>query len=162
MFDLMAVRSNEELPLYLHSISRLLRELRIIHQKTGRPFHYGEFKKAIEDLSLTKDQSSPLKQRLDTLESFMPNCQSNINSRCPLKRGDGTNWTIKVISLDTFMSSDYKTDILKAGELTIFDLSGPCVTAEAASSIFDLCLSLFLEETSNVGKVVALDEAHKV
>lgn len=60
------------------------------------------------------------------------------------------------------MSSDYKTDFLKAGELTIVDLSCPCVTAEAASSIFDLCLSLFLEETSNVGKVVALDEAHKV
>lgn len=58
--------------------------------------------------------------------------------------------------------SDFAADISQAGELTIVDLSCPCVTVEAASSLFDLCLSLFLEVKSHIGKVVALDEAHKV
>lgn len=45
--------------------------------------------------------------------------------------------------------------------MTIVDLSCPCVTPETACSLFNICLSLFLEQTSDVGKVIALDEAHK-
>lgn len=41
------------------------------------------------------------------------------------------------------------------------DLSCPCVTAEMACSLFSICLSLFLEQSSNIGRVIALDEAHK-
>ncbi|KAK3331156.1 hypothetical protein B0H66DRAFT_598651 [Apodospora peruviana] len=42
------------------------------------------------------------------------------------------------------------------------DLSCPCVTAELAYSLSNICLSLFLEQDSaKVGRVVALDEAHK-
>lgn len=41
------------------------------------------------------------------------------------------------------------------------DLSCPCVTAETACSLFGICLSLFLEQSTNVGRFVALDEAHK-
>ncbi|TGO73325.1 hypothetical protein BELL_0370g00010 [Botrytis elliptica] len=143
MLSLMAVKTSEELPLYLHSITRILRVLRIAHQISGKPFHYGEFKKHLEDLRLTNGQEGPLTQRLDTLESFMPIEQRKTMSPAPLKRGKGTDWSIK------------------AGELTIVDLSCPCVTVEAASSLFNMCLSLFLEEKSNIGKVVALDEAHK-
>jgi len=47
------------------------------------------------------------------------------------------------------------------GQLTIVDLSCPCVTPEAACSLFNICLSLFIEQDSSVGRVVALDEAHK-
>ncbi|TGO33330.1 hypothetical protein BHYA_0252g00110 [Botrytis hyacinthi] len=143
MLSLMAVKTSEEMPLYLHTITRVLRVLRIAHQINGKPFHYGEFKKHLEDLRLTTGQEGPLKQRLDTLESFMPIEQRTAKSSAPLKRGKGTDWSIK------------------AGELTIVDLSCPCVTVEAASSLFNMCLSLFLEEKSNIGKVVALDEAHK-
>jgi len=45
--------------------------------------------------------------------------------------------------------------------MTIVDLSCPCVTAEAACALFNICLSLFLEQASTIGRVVALDEAHK-
>ncbi|ESZ97765.1 hypothetical protein SBOR_1847 [Sclerotinia borealis F-4128] len=148
MFDLMAVNPKEELPLYLHSIGRVLRVLRMAHQISGRPFHYGEFKKHIEALKLTTSQEGPLSQRLDTLESFMPLAQRGSGSPFPVKRGSGTDWRIKVLK------PPYR-------ELTIVDLSCPCVTAEAASSLFNICLSLFLEEKSKIGKVVALDEAHK-
>lgn len=41
------------------------------------------------------------------------------------------------------------------------DLSCPCVTAELACSLFNICLSLFLEQKTSVGRVVAMDEAHK-
>jgi hypothetical protein len=42
------------------------------------------------------------------------------------------------------------------------DLSCPCVTAEAACALFNICLNLFLEQPSDeIGRVVALDEAHK-
>ncbi|KAM0136336.1 hypothetical protein ACHAP3_004565 [Botrytis cinerea] len=143
MLSLMAVKTSEEMPLYLHSITRILRVLRIAHQISGKPFHYGEFKKHLMDLRLTTGQEGPLTQRLDTLESFMPIEQRTAKSSAPLKRGKGTDWSIK------------------AGELTIIDLSCPCVTVEAASSLFSMCLSLFLEEKSNIGKAVALDEAHK-
>lgn len=97
MFNLMAVKAKEEMPLYLHSISRVLRNLRISHQISGRPFHYGEFKKRIKDLQLTPAQEGPLTQRLDTLESFMPVHQREAGSRFPIKRGIGTDWSIKVV-----------------------------------------------------------------
>lgn len=41
------------------------------------------------------------------------------------------------------------------------DLSCPCVTEETACSLFNICLELFIQHKSNVGLVVALDEAHK-
>lgn len=50
---------------------------------------------------------------------------------------------------------------IKAGSLTIIDLSCPCVTAEGACALFNMCLSLFLEQKTSVGRVIALDEAHK-
>lgn len=35
------------------------------------------------------------------------------------------------------------------------------MTAESACALFNICLSMFLEQPSEVGRVVALDEAHK-
>ena len=98
MLSLMAVKTSEEMPLYLHSITRILRVLRIAHQISGKPFHYGEFKKRLMDLRLTAGQEGPLIQRLDTLESFMPIEQRTAKSSAPLKRGKGTDWSIKVRS----------------------------------------------------------------
>lgn len=43
----------------------------------------------------------------------------------------------------------------------VVDLSCPCVTPEMACGLFNMCLSLFIEKDSSIGKVVALDEAHK-
>ncbi|TGO45426.1 hypothetical protein BOTNAR_0670g00010 [Botryotinia narcissicola] len=121
MLSLMAVKTSEEMPLYLQTITRVLRVLRLAHQINGKPFHYGEFKKHLEDLRLTTGQEGPLIQRLDTLESFMPIEQRSAKSSPPLKRGKGTDWSIKVTSF---------LEILK--------------------------------EKSNIGKVVALEEAQKL
>lgn len=54
------------------------------------------------------------------------------------------------------------TDLVcQASQITIVDLSCPCVTAESACALFNICLNLFLEQPSTIGRVIALDEAHK-
>lgn len=133
MVDLMAVKVGGSMPLYMHMVNRILRELRIQQQKTaGAQFNYKAFRKMLDKEDMTDQQRTPLDQRLDNLESFMA-----------MNRQPGNNW------------------VAKAGQLTIVDLSCPCVTPEGACQLFNICLSLFLEQDKAVGRVVALDEAHK-
>ncbi|KAK1999573.1 hypothetical protein LX36DRAFT_574024 [Colletotrichum falcatum] len=132
MLDLMAV-GDGNMPLYLHVVTRILRDMRLEQQRGGQTFNYLSFKKKLDQTDLAPMQKAPLNQRLETLESFM------VDSK-----------TEKPIDWEP-----------KASQLTIVDLSCPCVTAEMACLLFDICLSLFLEKKSRVGRVVALDEAHK-
>ncbi|KAK1976874.1 hypothetical protein LZ30DRAFT_753201 [Colletotrichum cereale] len=133
MLDLMAV-GDGSMPLYLHVVTRILRDMRLEQQSKGSTFSYLSFKKKLAQTDLTPAQQAPLSQRLETLESFMVDGKSNQQT---------IDWEPK------------------AGQLTIVDLSCPCVTAEMACLLFNICLSLFLEKKSRVGRVVALDEAHK-
>lgn len=154
MLELMAVTSGT-MPLYLHVVNRILRDLRIIQQQDGGRFNYTAFKRMLANENLTEMQLAPLKQRLDTLESFMVESQakafdmfSRQTTNTPNKKkalqAKGTDWTPR------------------NGSLTIVDLSCPCVTAEMACSLFNICLSLFLEQDmASVGRIIALDEAHK-
>ncbi|KFY83986.1 hypothetical protein V500_09690 [Pseudogymnoascus sp. VKM F-4518 (FW-2643)] len=148
MLDLMAVsRGDGPMPLYLHAVYRILREMRIEQQETGTGFSYSTFKDRIARTEMTPAQLSPLTQRLDTLESFMPNSQTG--AILPRRKGKpvrqyGNDWTSE------------------PGSLTIVDLSCPCVTSEGACSLFNICLSIFLEQDMTAGRrVIALDEAHK-
>ncbi|PVH72139.1 hypothetical protein DL98DRAFT_611852 [Cadophora sp. DSE1049] len=146
MLDLMAVNTEDgRMPLYLHEITRILREMRVLQQDSNGSFNYAEFKQKVEDSPMTPAQQAPLTQRLDTLESFMPKSQTGAikNKTKKLGRAGGNDWSVK------------------AGMLTIVDLSCPCVTSEGACALFNMCLSLFLEQKTKIGRVVALDEAHK-
>ncbi|KAJ6443238.1 P-loop containing nucleoside triphosphate hydrolase [Purpureocillium lavendulum] len=149
MLDLMAVSSihGSGMPLYLHVVTRILRQLRVSQQNANASFNYAAFKNSLEAEDLTPGQWCPLQQRLDTLESFMASEQvftgPGKKKRAAAMGRRGSDWAPK------------------PGQLTIIDLSCPCVTAEAACALFNICLSLFLEQTSVVGRVVALDEAHK-
>ncbi|KAK0753641.1 hypothetical protein B0T18DRAFT_313836 [Schizothecium vesticola] len=153
MLDLMAVTSGS-MPLYLHVVNRILRDMRVEQQRTGAPFSYALFKRMMLEEELTEMQLAPLRQRLDTLESFMVEAHAksfDMFKRSPAKKAQpgrvatkGTSWKPQ------------------QGLLTIVDLSCPCVTSEMACSLFNICLSLFLEQSSaNVGRIIALDEAHK-
>jgi hypothetical protein len=53
-------------------------------------------------------------------------------------------------------------DQFKAGRVTIIDLTDPFISASAASALFDIALSLYLEVNIPNGKLLVLDEAHKV
>ncbi|KAI0176905.1 hypothetical protein BJ166DRAFT_505652 [Pestalotiopsis sp. NC0098] len=146
MLDLMAVGAGT-VPLYIHVIQRVLRDMRLQQQATGGSFNYTRFKQLIDAEDLTDQQRVPLDQRLDTLESFMVNSARSGRLRSSASQHSssmGTEWTPK------------------KGQLTIVDLTCPCVTAEMACSLFNISLSLFLEQKNpSIGRVVALDEAHK-
>ncbi len=73
MLDLMAVSSVQggSIPLYMHVVTRILRQLRIMQQKSNTAFKYRDFKRYLDAEDLTPSQRCPLQQRLDTLESFM-------------------------------------------------------------------------------------------
>lgn len=60
------------MPLYLHVLNRILRDMRIEQQQKGSHFSYEVFKEKLLTANLTSMQLAPLQQRLDTLESFMP------------------------------------------------------------------------------------------
>ncbi|KAF5570113.1 P-loop containing protein [Fusarium pseudoanthophilum] len=153
--NLMAVSSIQGggLPLYLHVVSRILRDMRIAQQQTNSAFDYKAFKTAIGKESLTEGQLLPLQQRLQTLESFMVTEQT-------LANGPASRLKAKPTGKGNTPAQGVKWDLI-AGELTIVDLSCPCVTAETACSLFNICLSLFLEREPTIGRIVALDEAHK-
>ncbi|KAG8664114.1 hypothetical protein FPOAC2_10346 [Fusarium poae] len=151
MLDLMAISSIKGggMPLYLHVVSRILRDMRIAQQQTNSAFNYKAFKTAISTEPLTEGQLLPLQQRLETLESFMVAEQTCANGSASRSKEKGSTSTQGI-----------KWDLL-AGELTIVDLSCPRVTVETACSLVNICLSLFLEREHTIGRVVALDEAHK-
>ncbi|KAH0421639.1 hypothetical protein CcaCcLH18_13318 [Colletotrichum camelliae] len=134
MLDLMAFQEGAK-PLYLHVIQRMLRDMRLEQQEKGSLFDYTKFKKALAREKFLQGQQGPLQQRLETLESFMVEGKA--------RSDEEISWASKT------------------GQLTIVDLSCPCITAEMACLLFNICLSLFLEQKSDIGRVVALDEAHK-
>ncbi|KAM0249659.1 hypothetical protein ACHAQJ_008956 [Trichoderma viride] len=166
MMDLMAVSSIQGggVPLYLHVVQRILRDLRIEQQESNTTFNYREFKKRLMDETLAAGQLQPLQQRLETLESFMVKEQVMLRTS-KQNQGKGIDWEPKVsrfISLGVIKPMGLIVKIaMQVGQLTIIDLSCPCVTEETACSLFNICLSLFLEQNPNIGRVVALDEAHK-
>ncbi|OHE91724.1 hypothetical protein CORC01_12951 [Colletotrichum orchidophilum] len=122
-------------PLYSNVMQRILRDMRLEQQEKGSQFDYAKFKQALAREKFSQGQQGPLQQRLETLESFMIKGKALADEEI--------YWAPK------------------AGQLTIIDLSCPCIPAGMACLLFNICLSLFLEQKSDVGRVVALDEAHK-
>ncbi|RCI08864.1 hypothetical protein L249_4989 [Ophiocordyceps polyrhachis-furcata BCC 54312] len=160
MLDLMAVSSSTQagsaaagggMPLYLHVVTRILRDLRLEQQLTGGGFDYAKFKSAIANEAMTPGQMAPLQQRLDTLQSFM--VKEQVTKQKTKKKTTTTTTTTMKRGISWSPTP---------GQLTIIDLSCPCVTADAACALFTICVSLFLEQPSETtGRVVALDEAHR-
>ncbi|OAA71128.1 hypothetical protein LEL_09719 [Akanthomyces lecanii RCEF 1005] len=145
MLDLMgSTKEDGSTPLYIHVVHKILREMRMNQQLTGESFNYPAFKGEIGNADLTPTQLVPLFQRLAILESFMWQASENKKRR---KR-----------ELETYNATQWTNE---PGSLTIIDLSCPCVTPETACSLFNICLSIFLEQTICCGRVIALDEAHK-
>ena len=99
MFDLMAVSGEDQMPIYLHVVRRILREMRIADQKLGDlagGFEYAESKRKIEDEGFTGLQSGPLNQRLETLGSFV-DCRVKLKGQnVKIKVSKGTDWEREV------------------------------------------------------------------
>lgn len=50
----------------------------------------------------------------------------------------------------------------KAGQITIIDLSDPFIDPAAACGLFEILTRLFVRTDVGTGKVLVVDEAHKV
>ncbi|KAF2963301.1 hypothetical protein GQX73_g10276 [Xylaria multiplex] len=141
MLELMAFDRTQ--PLYAQVVQRILRDMRLGQQNLLGQFNYYQFTQKLDAEQLSSDQRRGLRQRLDLLQSFMVPKQVNPFSRREEVERLGTDWTPK------------------AGELLIVDLSCPCVTASMACALFNICLSIFLAQGSSLGRIIALDEAHR-
>lgn len=117
MMDLMAVKKGETMPLYMHVVNRILRELRLRQQQTGGSFDYRAFKQLLAREDLTESQRVPLSQRLETLESFMAPPQQETATPVKKKKAAGA-------AMAKPAGNDWSP---QAGQLTILDLSCPCV-----------------------------------
>lgn len=142
LMTLMAAESSEgSMPLYMQTALQVLREMaRETQSEPG--INYTEFKNRVLAKGLSPGQLAPLSLRLDLLESF-------INSDEDLgfgfrKKTQGNDWTHA------------------PGSLTIVDLSCPFVDSDTACGLFQMCLGVFLEQEMDIGRVIVLDEAHKV
>ena len=133
MLTLMSVDSSTNPPLYMSQVTRVLREMATL----GGEFEYIDFINRLAQVDLNLGQRRMLDQRLELLESFL--------------------------DLESWQGGCFDRVAL-AQELTIVDLSCPFVDASAACVLFNICIGLFLSASSpeSIGKVIAVDEAHKV
>ncbi|KAI1663873.1 DUF3435 containing protein [Pyrenophora tritici-repentis] len=137
MKTLMAVGKEDEMPLYMQTILMILRKMAIESQGLGA-FDYNTFRDELSATKFASGQDGPMKLRLDLLESFMKRCKYSSS--------------ILANNENDFLAGT-------AGSLTIVDLTDPVIDADSACVLFDICLSVFIQQTQ-CGKIVALDEAH--
>ena len=152
-------------------ILRILRQM-AIESRGAAGLNYSAFKRRLALEGFTDKQTGPLNLRLQLLESFMeqpliPGTGFVATSKPDFgdtKKGksNGRRWELE--EAERRQNWEEKSDIwsFEPGSLTIVDLSCPFVDYSAACALFDIALALFLESRGNVGRVVALDEAHKV
>lgn len=64
--------------------------------------------------------------------------------------------------LNTFLSSGRQKPRFSPGCLTIVDLTDTFIDATSACSLFEIIVRLFVRANVSTGKVLLVDEAHKV
>lgn len=64
--------------------------------------------------------------------------------------------------LEGFLQPSLGTARFKKGRVTIVDLTDPFIDPASACSIFEVVTRLFVRSNVETGKVLVLDEAHKV
>lgn len=102
----------------------------------GERYSYKKFENVLEQKrkDFNPAQEAGLKQRMALLESFMANQKQRAT----------------------------QTTRFAAGQLTIVDLSDPFIDPASACGIFEVITRLFVRAKINTGKVLVVDEAHKV
>jgi hypothetical protein len=150
-------------------------------ESKGEPgLNYSEFLRRLHIEGFTDAQMGPLRLRLGLLESFLKASETSAPAPPPTRpqfldthkgkkaarewdaKRQGEEVTMRVKAwkgIEDFRSKLWGFD---PGTLTIVDLSCPFVDENAACALFAISLQLFLDSRSNVGGIIALDEAHKV
>jgi hypothetical protein len=89
--------------------------------------------------------------RLRLLESFLD-----------IDKDDFSHWAPRKSNTKREKTTGNDAWKFKEGTLTIIDLSCPFVDENDACALFNICLGIFLERRDKGGRIIALDEAHKV
>ncbi|KAL8709144.1 MAG: hypothetical protein Q9220_006024 [cf. Caloplaca sp. 1 TL-2023] len=142
MLKLMAVEDGND-SLYIQMIRKILRS--VAKQSNETPDRvYTLFRQELALHIFDATQKRLLDMRLELLESFMEEQEKKWVGRPPkIRKSQSDLWSSR------------------PGSLTIVDLSDPYIDEGEACSLFDMCLSLFLENKPEGGTILALDEAHK-
>lgn len=129
---------------------------------------YRSFRQRLDCEMLTGHQSGPLKLRLELLESFLEDSakagvQSFIKENeaylLHLNKKERQKRQAEQAAAAEARARAWK---FEPGTLTIIDLSCQFVDESTACMLFSICLDIFLEDRDSAGRIVALDEAHKV
>lgn len=105
-----------------------------ILRELGENYTYSAFQKKLDECkkSFNPQQLAGLEQRMALLRSFIDKKGYNKHPR------------------------------FAPGQLTIIDLSDPFIDPAAASGLFEIITRLFVRADVGTGKVLVVDEAHKV
>jgi hypothetical protein len=157
--SLMAVNSSENAPLYMQTvivrkfiswkpqlIDQAFKQQSVLRE-LGDDYTYSAFMKQLEEKKkdMNPAQKAGLKQRLDLLQTFTRQTRS-----LPLAN----------MSRNTVVMREEER--FAPGMITIMDLSDPFVDPPLAGAIFEICIRLFQRASVDTGKVLVVDEAHKV
>jgi hypothetical protein len=117
-----------------------------ILRELGDNYNYSAFMKQLEEKKkeMNPAQKAGLKQRLELLQTFTRQTRS-----LPLAASRNT----------VVMREEER---FSPGVITIIDLSDPFVDPALAGAIFEICIRLFQRASVDTGKVLVVDEAHKV
>ena len=113
-------------------ISQIIKILRDMTFTSFKEFDYLNFKRQLVNAKLNRKQIDFLNQRLNLLESFIDLQGTNLGSA------------------------------FEAGTVTILDLSCPFVDVNIACVLFKIGMIMYLKFSATTGKLIAVDEAHKV
>lgn len=113
-------------------LATVTKVLRQMATESSAGFDYLKFRRLLRMAKLDKKQVEFLNQRLDLLESFLD------------------------------LKEETTKPEFKAGEITIIDLSCPFLDASTACVLFKIGMGIYLDSDPSTGKLIVLDEAHKV
>lgn len=126
-------------PLYMSLVREIVRDMAM----DGDGFLYARFREKLGQHDLAKSHSEAVSMHLKLLESFLePN----------------SLWTHSTRPA----ASPHSTWDFQPGSLTIVDLTDPLLSSGDACALFSVALSIFMENRTRCGGVVAMDEAHNV
>ena len=120
---------------------------------------YKDFKDKLDSEKFNESQRAMLLIRLQLLESFM--FPSEVQQKGK-EKGQKPKWLNEDDARERAKIAKAGIWSFQPGGLTIVDLSCPFVDESAACAMFNICLAIFLEDRKVAGRIVALDEAHKV
>jgi hypothetical protein len=129
-----------------------LRTLMAVDEKSIVPLYMATVEAILRDIATKSTDSC-----LDYIEFKRRLANQDFDSKQP------NMLQMRINLLESFLDMNGTASVpdFKPGEVTIIDLSDPFLTPSTACILFKLGLELFLQSTAS-GKMVVLDEAHKV